>query len=223
MLSAMVKLVRDPSRLDEVFTILDGIEQGPEADAFVAQFVSDTRNAEAFVLRPRVGKLELETLLKLPEGTLGRTFAEEMRSRNLDPADIQMRERVVTDAEYIYQHLRETHDIWHTATGFEVDVAGELGLQAFYAAQFRAPLAVLIIAIGLLNSFFFSMDDAPQRLAAVTRGYSMGRAARTFFGFDWAAHWSTPLAEVRARLGVAEPASVALTPHAADSGIRAAA
>ena len=128
-----------------------------------------------------------------------------MVERGLDPADIKMKDPVVTDADYTYQHFRETHDVWHTATGFGVDVAGELGLQAFYAAQFRSPLAVNILALGLLNTFFFSMDDAPKRLTAIARGWTMGQAAKSFFGFDWAAHWATPIADVRALLDVREP------------------
>ena len=39
-------------------------------------------------------------------------------------------------------------------------------------------------------------------MSAIVRGWSMGRAARPFFGVRWAELWSKPLADVRAELGV---------------------
>ena len=70
-LSAMVNLVRDPSRLEEVFTILDGLEEGPDSQEFLSQFLDDPRHTAALEARPRVGKLDLTALLALPSGSLG--------------------------------------------------------------------------------------------------------------------------------------------------------
>jgi len=199
---AFVKLVRDPSKLDEVFNILDSLEAGEDGQAIVREFFENPEHAEVFRRRPRIGALDLGVLGRLPEGTLGRAFADEMRARGLDPSDIQMRADDGTPAGYVFTHLRETHDVWHTATGFDVDVAGELGLQAFYLTQFRAKLSMLILSLGLLNTFFYATEDRTRRMDAIARGWQMGRRSRALFGFDWAAHWATPLAEVRQKLGL---------------------
>lgn len=204
---AFLRLVKNPSKLDEVFRILDSLENSKDAVMIVDGFHSNPSHAEAFAKRPRVGALNVEELMKLPKGSLGRTFAEEMVARKLDPAAIERREDDGSPSGYVFAHLRETHDLWHTVTGFEVDVAGELGLQAFYLTQFRAMLAVLILALGLLNTFFFAPEDRGRRMDEIARGWQMGRRARSFFGFDWAANMATPLEEVRAKLGIpANPA-----------------
>ena len=223
---AFVKLVRDPSKLDEVFNILDSLEAGEDGRAIVKEFFENPDHAEVFRARPRVGALDLDALGRLPEGTLGRAFAEEMRARGLDPANIQMRTDDGTPAGYVFMHLRETHDIWHTATGFDVDVAGELGLQAFYLTQFRAKLSMLILSLGLLNTFFYATEDRTRRMDAIARGWHMGRRSRALFGFDWAAHWATPLAEVRRKLGLdveAAGASASASPVRSPEQIQAVA
>lgn len=206
---AFLRLIKDPSKLDEVFRILDSLEKSNDGVMIVDSFHSNPEHADAFAKRPRVGSLNMAELMKLPKGSLGRTFAEEMKDRNLNPADIERREDDGTPSGYVFAHLRETHDLWHTVTGFNVDVAGELGLQAFYLTQFRATLAVLILALGLLNTFFFALKDRERRMDEIARGWQMGRRSRSFFGFDWAAHMATPLEEVRAKLGIPQnPAPV---------------
>lgn len=207
---AFLRLVRRPSELDEVFKIVDALEDSDEGATLVAEFVSNPAHADAFRKRPRLGELDLDTLSRLPAGTLGRVFADEMRARKLNPADIQRRPDNGTASSYVFAHLRETHDIWHTATGFDVDVAGELGLQAFYLAQFRANLALLLLAMGLLNTFFFELEDRHRRMDAIARGWQLGRRARPLFGFDWSANLTTPLSEIRKSLGIEEP----MTPSA---------
>ncbi len=200
--AGFLRLVRDPSRLEEVFAILDGLEESEDGRAIAEELASDPAHAAAFRDRPRLGLVDLDALGRLPEGTLGRTFADEMRARGLDPRDIQRRPDDGTPAGFVFAHLRETHDVWHTATGFDVDVAGELGLQAVYLTQFRAKLALLILSLGLLNTFFYAMDDRTRRMDAIARGWQLGRSARSLFGFDWAAHFATPLSEVREELGL---------------------
>lgn len=197
-----LKLVKDPSKLDEVFNILDSLEAGEDGKAIVEEFHSNPAHADVFRVRPRIGMPDLEELSRLPEGTLGRVFADEMRARGLDPKNIQQKIDDGTPAGFVFAHLRETHDVWHTATGFDVDVAGELGLQAFYLTQFRAKLALLILALGLLNTFFYAPEDRTRRMDEIARGWQMGRKSRAIFGFDWAAHWNVPLEEVRRKLGL---------------------
>ncbi len=199
---SFLRLVRDPSKLDAVFDILDSLESSESGDQIVDGFASNPRYATAFAMRPKLGAVDFDALLALPDDTLGHSFASDMRRRNLDPNDIQMRPDDGTAKGFVFRHLRETHDIWHTATGFEVDVAGEFGLQAFYLAQFEAKLALIILSMGFLNTAFFAMDEKVARLDAITRGWNMGRRAESLFGFDWAEHFATPLSVVREKLGI---------------------
>ena len=84
--AAFATLVRDPNKLEQVFAILDKLEKGASGQAVVNTFVQDDRFKSVFVKRPRLGKLSFDELLKLPEGSLGHSFASDMRRRGLDPA-----------------------------------------------------------------------------------------------------------------------------------------
>jgi ubiquinone biosynthesis protein Coq4 len=200
---SFVRLVRDPNRLDEVFHLSDRLSRAhPEVLAIMANHVRRTpEGAEALRARPRLGKVDLEALAALPEGSLGRAFAEFLRARNLDPADIPTLPGE-DEVGYVRAHLYETHDLWHVLTGFETDVAGELGLQAFYAAQLPGRLPIALLAMGMLNTFIYADGDRDPRLTAIGRGYALGKRAKPLFGVDWAARWAAPLSEVRASLGL---------------------
>lgn len=195
-LRAIARLTIDPTELDEVFVLADLAEESPELEKLIAQIKSDPHFSQVLVDRPRLGKVDLSALEKLPAGTLGREYAEFMRARGLEHDSLKLRSGD-SDMDYVRNHLRETHDLWHVATGFDTDVAGELGLQAFYLAQFQGPLPVLLFVVGMLNTLFKGMDDADRRLAAITRGYLLGKRGRSLFGLAWAERWEQPLAELR--------------------------
>jgi ubiquinone biosynthesis protein Coq4 len=124
-----------------------------------------------------------------------------MRDNGLDPAALP-RYEISDEASYFRAHLYDTHDIWHVVTGFHTDVAGELGLQAFYAAQIHGKVPLAILAGGMLNTFLYASEDHSARLSAIAEGWLLGSKARPLFGVDWDALWATPLAEVRERFGL---------------------
>ncbi len=201
-LRSFVRLVRDPTRLEEVFVLAESVET-EEAAARVAEvFQKDPRSARVLRERPRLGEVDLSRLAKLPEGTLGRVFADAMIRMNLDPKDILVPEVVESDFDYVRAHLRETHDVWHPVTGLETDVAGELGLQAFYLAQFQAPLSALLLMVGFANTLFYGMEDRDRRMREIARGWLIGKRAEPFFGVRWSEMWEMPLDEVRRTLRV---------------------
>lgn len=218
---AFVRIARNPSRLDEVFNLSDGVVD-PETMRAMAEHVrDDAGGASALVERPHV-HLDLATLRALPEGTLGRVYAELMIGNGLDPKDIPTLP-ARDEHEYIRAHLYETHDLWHAATGFATDVAGELGLQAFYAAQLPGRLPWAILAAGFLNTLLFAYDDRDRRLGAIARGWQLGRRSRPLFGARWDELYALPLAEVRARLGLDVDGVDAGVPARDRAALRAAA
>ena len=202
-LRAYVALTRDPGQLGVVFSLRDALDDPKVIGEVATALRRDPHLARALDERPRLPPLALEELARLPAGSLGRTFADEMRARGLDPAALPRME-AHDEIGYFPAHLYETHDLWHTVTGFETDVAGELGLQAFYAAQLGGPLPYAILSAGLLNTVISGMDDRDRRLDAVGRGWLLGRRARPLFGVRWAEHLARPLSEVRASLGQPE-------------------
>jgi ubiquinone biosynthesis protein COQ4 len=147
--------------------------------------------------------IDLRSLQKLPEGTLGRVFSDNMVAAGLGPEalpDLASPDR----PSYFRAHLYETHDVWHTVTGFGMDRFGEIGLQAFYLAQIGGGLPSLLLAVGFLRIALYERDKGRHLMDGIVRGYEMGRRAKPFFGVHWDELWSEPLSEVRVRLGVVE-------------------
>ncbi len=197
---AAITLVRDPDRLDEVFTIADQLQQTESLDAIIAHVIRDPQGARALDERPRIA-LDLPAFRKLPDGSFGREVVRYYDEQRLDPSALPYRPAPDGRA-FVRAHLYETHDLWHVVTGFGTDVAGEVGLQAFYLAQLPARLAAVLIGIVYLNTFLYRFDDKDARTDAVARGWTLGRAAHPLFGARWNDLWELPLTEVRARFGI---------------------
>ena len=199
---AALTLLRDPSRLDQVF-VLDEVLESESAGPVLGAIRAHERGRSALRDRPRVGRLDLDRLAALPGGSVGRAYADHMRSLGLDPAAIPEKP-AWDDASFARAHLYETHDLWHVVTGFGADIAGEVGLQAFYAAQLHGKLPPILVSGGLLHGILAAPDDWERRLSAVTRGYEMGRRADLLFGVDWPRELDRPLDEFRRSLRLAE-------------------
>src|SRR5262245_36225580 len=113
---SFVRLVHDPSRLDLVFELADDAgTTGP----IVEVVAKDPVGAQALVERHRLGCPQFDALDELPPGTLGRVFADHMRSNGLDPSALPSSD-ANDPLEFVIAHLYETHDIWHVVTGFGV-------------------------------------------------------------------------------------------------------
>jgi ubiquinone biosynthesis protein Coq4 len=211
---AFAALVRDPTRLDQVFALADAAMDEATRDAMLANVRRHAQGRAALAERPRLTCPDLGQLARLPAGTLGHAYAAHLHAAGLDPSKLPQR-ATPDERSYLLAHIYETHDVWHTVTGFATDVAGELGLMAFYAAQgpSKGPLAIL--TAGLVNTMRGHMDDKDRRLDAITRGWTLGRRAAPLFGVRWADRWSEPLADLRRRFALdLEPSDV--LPHRAD-------
>lgn len=202
------RLVKDPNRLDEVIAIADDLGNSPAFDDILDHVRTQPGGAEAIRDRPRM-RVDLPRLRTLPDGTFGREAARFMDERKLDPAALPHRPST-DDATWLRAHLFETHDLWHVATGFDTDVPGEAGLQAFYMAQFPARLAPILLAIVFTNTFLYKFDERDARMDAIAHGWRLGKQAAPLLGVRWDQLWHVPLAEVRARLRLPVPASATL-------------
>lgn len=202
---AMMQVVRNPNRLDRVIAISDDLARDDKAmlQGMVDEAARTPYGTAAFTERPRIPALHIDALLKSPSGSLGHELGVYFQKNNLNPKDLPTRSADNT-FDYLVAHLYETHDIWHVVTGFETDVAGELGLQAFYAAQLPSKLPLVILVIGFLNSLFFEFEDRGRRFDAIVRGWTLGRRAKSLFGIRWGDRWNEPLATVRRSVGLEE-------------------
>jgi ubiquinone biosynthesis protein COQ4 len=194
------RIVRDPNRLDEVFNLSDALTN-PVVMERIAVGIRARGGSAALAEKHRI-EVRLDVLDALPEGSFGRAHSKFMRDNGLAPESIPHLDSL-DEHTYIRAHLYETHDIWHTAAGFGSDVAGELGLQGFYASQVDGALPAALLAAGLLNTALTMPADREHRYHEIGRGIELGRRAKPFFGVKWDLLWEKPLGEVREELGVA--------------------
>jgi ubiquinone biosynthesis protein COQ4 len=199
-LYSLVRLVKDPCRLGEVFEMADALATPKSLQPVIDRLRPKPGVARALAERHRI-RIDLVELEKLPKGTLGREFADHMRANNLDPSALPT---LKSDTEHLYfrAHLYETHDIWHVVTGFGTDVRGELGLQGFYCAQIPGPLPGFLLAVGLLRGSIVDQDALFPYMDAMVEGFQMAKRAKPLFGVHWDDLWNVPLDELRARLNI---------------------
>lgn len=197
----LVTLVKDPSKTDSVFDIVEAM-RNTDASKLAVEYIKSKPGVSQIVEeRYLTTTPNLDDLIKYPEGSLGYEYAFAMKEAGFDP-DFYRKITVEDDLSYILLRIRQSHDIWHTVTGFGTDSIGELGLQAFSLAQTHLPLPIILIAGGLLKTLLKSPQELDRLLDRIALGYRMGAKAKPFVAQKWEENWDKPLAELRAELGV---------------------
>ncbi|BDA74062.1 hypothetical protein CAL7716_082280 [Calothrix sp. PCC 7716] len=146
-------------------------------------------------------KHDLEALLQYPQNSFGYIYANTMKEQGLDLNYIPML-NIDSDTSYVEYRWRQTHDIWHVITGFDISEIGEIGLQAFYLAQFGLPFSGLVVASGLVGSILYQPEETGLLLDAIACGWHMGKQAKPLIAQRWEEMWSKPLLELRQELNV---------------------
>ena len=196
LLRAFIKLSRDPNQVESVLVMLEKIEQ-PELLKKLAEGVkADEATARVMAQKPLIGRIDLKAFKGLPEGTLGRAFANHIEAHQLDP-NYFVTEKEVDEVSWVPARLRETHDLWHLLTGIDMTPWGEVALQAFYLAQIPSPLSALIIGAAIVNSLTRNPKQFSGHLEAISYGWAMGKRSRPLIQVPWESLWDKPLGEVR--------------------------
>jgi ubiquinone biosynthesis protein COQ4 len=205
-------LIRDPEETAEVFVIMrslsgDALERGCRRfeRTPVGRALIDGQRDILPLLSDRA------SLARLPEGSLGRAYLTLVERAGIT-ADGLVTASEESGAEYAMltpeqafyaRRLRDTHDLWHTVTGYNTDPFGEVCVVAFSYAQTGNLGFAAIALIGALKIARERKD--PRVLGAVWRAYRDGRRAAWLPGVEWERQLALPLAEVRRTLGNVAP------------------
>jgi ubiquinone biosynthesis protein COQ4 len=205
---ALGRLIENPDRTDQVFVIIDALsgKSGERqflkfaATAVGRRILADQRDLLA-VLSNR------EALHAMPQGSLGNTYAnfmsrEAISADGLVEASNEGGRAVGDDAQRTLfgVRLRDSHDLWHVATGYGRDLVGEASLLAFTFAQTRNPGIGVIVAMAYLKA-----GNLPGARPMIRKAYRRGRKSAWLPTADWEALLALPLDAVREelKLGVA--------------------
>jgi ubiquinone biosynthesis protein COQ4 len=204
---AVRALLKDPEDLPQVFTVIDSIS-GTAPHRLLLGF--KVRESGRRLLRDRPDILpalsDRASLRALPDGSLGRAYLAFVESEGISPEGIRdaSREGVAAPPRsdvfaYLRARMRDTHDLWHAATGYKGDVVGELSLLAFTLGQHWNTGVAFIVAAALVKGF--GRND----MRPIGEGFARGRAAKWLPAQEWETLLPLPLDEVRARLGIGPP------------------
>ena len=201
LLSSFLGMVQAP---DGDFTAVDQLARASsDSDSFqlmVKRLSLHPQGREALEKRSSLGPIDLEQLRILSDNTLGHIYAEHMIQNQLKPLQAEAAESVY---QFLFTHIRETHDIWHVVTGSKTDILGEIQLEAFYVAQLEVSRFWLaLLAKNLLKSVVYDIELSTQYMESLTKGWLMGKKAKPLFGIDWNTVWETPIDDVRVSLNV---------------------
>jgi len=199
MVASLATFLKNPGSLNSIFAVSNSIKDGPLGEQTVRHLLSD-RHFKALVDEGwRPDPIDLQKLQTLPEGSLGRCYADQLISQGITPDTLIDPSPVTNANEFVIHRLKETHDIVHVLTGFGVDGISEIGLQGFNLAQNRSPLAVMLIFGSMLSSL---QNDDPLEplLRALAHGFQMGLDAELVVGRKLEEGWERPLQEWRKEL-----------------------
>lgn len=198
--AALATFLKEPDKLDSVLKIASSMKESDLSNQMTDILLQDKQMSTLIAERWQPPEYTLEQLHKLPAGTLGNIYANQLLSLNLSPDDLLPKGEIKSDRDYIQLRARQTHDIIHVITGFKTDEVGEIGLQAFNLAQIKSPVSALIIFGGILTGLKrkgnFNMDDL---LDAISKGFEMGRGSTNLLTQKLEDEWSTDIDELRKR------------------------
>ena len=196
---AVLALMADPSRLDQVFALGEALN-GPAFARMLAQFEADPIGRDLLARRASLDtrSIDFAVLGALPDGTLGREYVRFLRDNGIDPEVWRPPHAWEDRSSWLSHRLRQTHDILHVLTGCASDVAGEVVLQAFTFAQLRTPSCLVIALFGTLKH----RTRHPGLARRVWRAWRIGRRAQFLGSVSWELLWHERVEILRARFHV---------------------
>jgi ubiquinone biosynthesis protein COQ4 len=199
-INSFIELAKKAATFDAIYD-LDEVLRKTELSTISVEQLKTQPEMAAMIEERYLGPVpDLKQLLTYAPDSLGYQFANHMVTHHLEPEFYRPRS-VMDDISYVSLRRSQTHDIHHIITGFGTDLSGELGLQAFQLAQMKSPIAIGIIAAGIV----IDLENSPSlntHMEQVFLGWRMGLQAKPLMAQKWEEHWEKPLAQWRLELGV---------------------
>lgn len=199
LVAGLAAFLKNPGSLESVFSVGNSLKDSPLGTQMLQHLLADTRFKALMDEGWRPQPIDLQQLQNLPEGSLGRVYADQLISQGITPDSLIDPSPVTNSQEFVVHRLKETHDIVHVLTGFGIDGTSELGLQGFNLAQNRSPLAVMLIFGGMLSALQ-SGESLDPLLKALARGFQMGLDAELVIAYKLEEGWDRSLQEWRTAL-----------------------
>ena len=200
---------------NNVFDLSEKLHQSRPMQLCIKAIKSDPASAE-FLKERYVGEpYNLETMLKMPKGSLGWTYATVLSTLGYDPQFYRTPDSVEDEATYITFRVYKTHDLHHILTGYSLDGMGEFGVINVTVGQTGYPGLLFIDLVSLLMTFltndqlYSEASDATEKARTlkyqfelINAGIAMGQAAKPLFPVKWEEYFERPINEVRQEFNI---------------------
>ena len=196
---------RSGGDLANVADLVDNFLGSPQMAACVQRFRALPGGAALMDSRYPPLQPDIDQLIQLPPGTLGRRYAELIRQLGYDPEFFRPRP-TDTEERWLTQRIATTHDIHHVVAGFGTEPQGESGVLAITAAQIGFPAYVLLNGAAQLGSFRFQTERFEDISCAMTHGQAIARQASCLALARWEEGWDKPIHQWRQELGLLDAA-----------------
>ena len=196
---------RSSDNLGTIADLIDNFLGSPQMAACVQRFRALPGGAALMDSRYPPLQPDIDQLIQLPPGTLGRRYAELIRQLGYDPDFFRPRP-TDTEERWLTQRIASTHDIHHVVAGLGTEPQGESGVLAITAAQIGFPAFVLLNGAAQLGSFRFQTERFEGISVAITHGQAIARQASCLALARWEEGWDKPIQQWRQELGLLDPA-----------------
>ena len=204
-LKLLAAIGRSGGELSTVADLVDNFLGSPQMADCVRRFRAVPGGSTLMDGRYPPLQPDIDSLLTLPKGTLGRRYASLIKQLGYDPEFFRPR-AIATEAQWLTQRVATTHDIHHVICGFGTEPEGESGVLAVTAAQIGFPAYVLLTSAGQLASFRLQLERFEGISRAVSHGHAIARQARCLVTARWEEGWEKPVSQWRSELGISDPA-----------------
>ncbi|WP_370237039.1 MULTISPECIES: Coq4 family protein [Henriciella] len=212
--SHMQKLIANKEDTEQVFLIIESLN-GNNLQKDFERFLASDRGVEELQKRTYLPPIldQHGPLHNMPEGSVGRTYAEFMEREGLTAAGLvtesETRESDWRDYDddllWYANRLRDTHDMFHILTGYGRDALGEATLLGFTHSQHGGLGIRFINFMGGREISKVAPKSANIR-AVLREGREHGKVAKRIIEQDILALLPRQLEDVRAELNINEPA-----------------
>jgi ubiquinone biosynthesis protein COQ4 len=202
----MKALLANPDDTAQVFRIIDALS-GKNGERTLARLRRSKDGQRLLRDKPNLlAKLQdREGLGGLPEGSFGRAYlafldSEKITAEGLEGASMEGRSSArfgaPADFCFLQDRLRDSHDLWHTLTGYKGDIVGEASILAFSFAQTWNPGVGFIVFMALLRGLGNDVNKT------ILGGFVRGVKAAWLPAVEFEKLLALPIETVRKRLRI---------------------
>jgi ubiquinone biosynthesis protein Coq4 len=149
-------------------------------------------------------ELDVDELLTLSDGTLGREYARFIRDNGIDPlGDLLELERPKNVLEYGFRRAYKLHDVLHVVLGCDTSILGEVRIVSFSVGQAKnddGRAAALALAVLLLHLTLRRPQEFKEAIRLADEWQGIGERSPLYTTFRLEDLVAEPVAAVRARM-----------------------